>query len=161
MSNYSEIFWKPNEYYRPDWGDKKIICKPLINTSFKELHDAGWWLTSQARYVPSSLYTKVKFQFNGPAEKPGWPFLIYKGWLKGKILIPPMLLDVLYESDLTPNFSKEPVFNLLPKAKETKEKDILSDDEVLKLRDMNNLLLLKKTPRNETKTKNRNEVHIG
>lgn len=161
MGNFSEIYWKPKEYYREDWGDKRIICKPLINTSFKELHDAQWWLTSEARYIPNYEATKVKFHFHAPEGKPGWPFLIYKGWLKGKILIPPKLLDALYESDLTPNFSKEPVFNLLPKAKETKEKDLFVDDEVLKLRDMNNLLLLKKNNLRETKTQNRKEVHIG
>lgn len=162
MSNYSEIYWKPSEYYRKDWGDKKIICKPLINTSLKELHDAEWWLTSEARYVPASQCTKVKFQFHGPVGKPGWPFLIYKGWLRGKILIPPMLLDALYESDLTPNFSKEPSFNLIPQTKPAKtEKDLFSDDDIMKLRDMNNLLLMKKAKDSETESSNRNEVHIG
>lgn len=142
ITNYGEWYWDHNQYYRTDWGDKKISCPPLINTSLKELSNLHWSLSAEARYLPKHDSTKIKFQFHAPPGQTGWPFLTYKGWVKSKkIHSSNLMLDLLYTLDLTPTFSKPPSFSLIPQEREKQDKFIekimKEDEDLVSLRQKN------------------------
>lgn len=115
-TNYKEFYWGPGEYFRSlDDPEFRIECKPLINTSIRELSDMKWGLYAIVRYVSGYDSTRLKLRFSAPAGQPGWPFLIFKGWLKGKILYPDTILEKFYGGVFgNPSFSRPPTFGYPP-----------------------------------------------
>lgn len=123
-TRYREFVYTPAEYLK--FGDAPIENPPLIHTSLKGLAAASWYLAVSARYIPTYGHTRVKYHFGDP-DKNGNPFLVFKLWAKGNLVLteklhPYSLIKELITRDLTPNFSKPPSFSLIPETKtETKE----------------------------------------
>ena len=115
-TRHCEFIYTPSEYL--SFGDAVISNPPLIHTSLKGLAASAWYLSVQARYVPTFGHTKLKYHFSDPDEK-GNPFLMFKCWAKGNLIIteklhPKSLVKELVTRDLTPNFSRHASFSLMP-----------------------------------------------
>jgi hypothetical protein len=115
-SRYREWVYTPAEYMK--FGDAPIENPPLIHTSLKGLAAASWYLSVTARYIPTYGHTRVKYHFGDP-DKNGHPFLVFKLWAKGNLLVterlhPYNFIKELITRDLTPSFTKPPSFALLP-----------------------------------------------
>lgn len=136
MSRVSEYIFAPKDYLV--YGDKKIVAKPLINTSLAELAGEGWVLSVLVRWCPGVGYSKLKYHFGDP-DKKGYPFLVFKMWEKGNQLPSDnyvshpsniKLVKLLVDRDLTPNWTKHPSFQL-PDLKETIiVKDLVYEDDL-------------------------------
>lgn len=126
-TNFAEYYWGPSEYYMPD-RDVRFWCKPLIDTSLKELSEMKWGLVATCRHVTGFSHTRVRVKFVAPAGQQGWPFLIFKAWFPGKLVKPEEILDQLYSGTFSqPNFSRPPTFGMPLKQTVVKEKEVIRE----------------------------------